>query len=57
MAIRTTVCVKGLRIRNKDNPEDLRAVNSLFSARFPSVMIELRRMARGRASGIRLAET
>ncbi|MNR57337.1 hypothetical protein D3C85_1780930 [compost metagenome] len=57
VAMRTTVFVSGFKIRKRDNPEDFKAVNSLFSAKFPSVMIELRRIAKGRAKGIKLAET
>jgi hypothetical protein len=41
----------------KDNPLDLSAVNSLFSAKFPKVIKEESKMAKGNANGIKLAET
>jgi hypothetical protein len=44
-------------IFNRDKPLDFNAVNSLLSAMFPKVIKEDSRMARGKASGIRLAET
>jgi len=53
----TTTTVKGRMIRNKENPFDFNAVNSLFSDMFPKVIKEERRMASGRAKGIKLAET
>jgi hypothetical protein len=44
-------------IRIKENPLAFRAVNSLFSAKFPKVMREESKMDKGRANGIKLAET
>lgn len=55
--MKTTTVTSGRMILNNDKPEDFNAVNSLFSARFPNVMIELSKIARGKASGIKLAET
>ena len=42
---------------NSDIPDDFKAVSSLFSARFPKVMIEENRTANGKASGMSVAET
>ena len=44
-------------IRNKESPEDFSAVSSFFSAKFPKVMMEEKRTAKGKASGINVAET
>lgn len=44
-------------MRYSDKPEDFSAVNSLFSAKFPMVMIEDKSIASGNAKGIKLAET
>ena len=49
--------MSGRIILYNDNPEDLSAVNSLFSARFPKVIIDDNNIARGSAKGIKLAET
>jgi hypothetical protein len=56
-AIKTTITVNGRMIRIKENPLAFRAVNSLFSAKFPKVMREESKMDKGRANGIKLAET
>ena len=40
----------------KDTPADFIATNSYFSARFPKVIIEDRRIEIGRANGTSLAE-
>jgi hypothetical protein len=47
---------RGLRILYRDNPLDFSAVSSLFSERFPNVMIDDNSIARGSANGIRLAD-
>lgn len=52
-----TTKVKGRMILNKDIPEDFIAVNSLFSAKFPIVMMEDNNIAKGKARGIKDAET
>ena len=52
-----TTTVSGLIILYSDNPLDFRAVNSLLSAKFPKVIKEESKMARGKAKGIKLAET
>jgi hypothetical protein len=44
-------------MRIKEKPLDLRAVNSLFSAKFPKVISEESKIDKGRANGIKLAET
>lgn len=44
-------------IRNNDKPADFSAVNSFFSERFPNVIIDENRTAKGKASGINVAET
>lgn len=49
--------VNGFNIRIKDRPLAFSAVSSLFSDRFPRVIIDERSIARGRARGIKLAET
>ena len=55
--INNTTPVKGLKILYNDKPDDFNAVNSLFSAKFPIVMMEDKSIARGKAKGIKLAET
>ena len=52
-----TKIIKGLMILNSERPLDFRAVNSLFAEKSPKVINEEIRMAKGRARGIRLAET
>ena len=52
-----TRTIKGLIILNNESPLDLSAVNSLFSEKFPKVINEEISIAKGRARGIRLAET
>jgi hypothetical protein len=49
--------IKGRMMRNKEKPLDFRAVSSLCSAKLPKVMSEESKMAKGRASGIKLADT
>lgn len=44
-------------IRNKERPEDFSAVSSFFSAKFPNVMMDEKRTAKGKASGIKVADT
>ena len=38
-------------------PDDFKAVNSLFSAKLPRVIIDESKIASGRASGIKVADT
>ncbi len=52
-----TMIVRGFNIWNKDIPADFKALSSLFSAIFPTVIMEESKIARGKANGIRLAET
>ena len=52
-----TRAIRGLMILNNESPLDLSAVNSLFSEKLPKVINEEMRIAKGRARGIRLAET
>ena len=47
---------KGNKVLNKELPALFIATNSLFSPRFPNVIIEDRRTARGKASGVILTE-
>ena len=49
--------VRGRRMRYKDKPLAFSAVNSLFSVKFPIVIIDDKRTANGKAKGIKLAET
>ena len=44
-------------ILNKDKPDDFKAVSSFFSAKFPKVMMDEKRTAKGKANGINVAET
>ena len=55
--INNTTTISGRMILYKESPEDFSAVNSLFSARFPKVIMEDKSIAKGRANGIKLAET
>lgn len=49
--------VKGRIILSKEKPLDFKAVSSLLSDMLPNVINEERRIAKGKANGIRLAET
>jgi hypothetical protein len=55
--IAMTRTIKGLMILNNESPLDFSAVNSLFSEKLPKVINEEISIAKGRARGIRLAET
>jgi hypothetical protein len=44
-------------ILKRDKPDDFNAVSSLFSAKFPNVIIDENKTANGRANGINVAET
>ena len=57
MAIITTTKKSGFMILYNESPLDFRAVNSLFSERFPKVIKDESKIANGRARGIKLAET
>ncbi len=46
----------GNNVRIKETPELLIAVNSLFSPKLPKVIIDDKRTANGRASGVILTE-
>ena len=52
-----TTTMSGLNILYKDSPLDFNAVSSLFSDKLPNVIMDDRRIARGSANGIKLAET
>jgi hypothetical protein len=56
MAMIITTIIKGFIILYRESPLDFNAVSSLFSDKFPKVMIEESKIARGRASGIKLAD-
>jgi hypothetical protein len=43
-------------IRYKESPLDFNAVNSLFSERFPKVIMDESKIANGSARGIKLAD-
>ena len=49
--------VSGLIILLSDMPLDFNAVSSLLSEKLPKVMSDDSKMANGKASGIKLAET
>jgi hypothetical protein len=49
--------VSGLIILLSDKPLDFNAVSSFFSDKLPKVMSDDSKMANGKASGIKLAET
>jgi hypothetical protein len=53
---KTMITVKGRIIRSREKPLDLRAVSSLFSAKFPKVIKDESKIANGKAKGIKLAE-
>ena len=48
--------VSGRMILYNESPLDFKAVNSLFSAKFPNVIMDDRSIAKGSASGIKLAD-
>jgi hypothetical protein len=57
MEIPMTNTINGRMILERDKPLDFKAVNSLFSEKFPKVIKEEINMDNGNASGIRLADT
>jgi hypothetical protein len=52
-----TTTVNGRIILRREKPFDFNAVNSLFSDMLPKVINDDSKIARGRANGIKLAET
>ena len=53
--IAAEITITGAMILTRDIPEDLNARSSRFSARFPKVIREASKTARGSASGTRVA--